>query len=522
LFSAHIFILSRIVFEDDFVVEPVGYAYLIDRYGLAALPLPVVRLITDAVPSRRLRDRGGEPLEEFNRSYEPEPTPLGHLRFALRYEGLNLAVLRLLFDRIGADEVQAALNAQPASVFLRRIAYLYEWLTEGELTLPDGRLPGKLRYVSVLDESLQFGLDPDVSQRIAKYKVIDNLPGTRDFCPLVRKTPYLVTMTGKGLKGNTRTTLEKYDRQLVMRAAAYLYLKETHSSFEVERVKPTATKAQRFADLLHEAETATPLSDAVVDPRWAEASYRLEQNWVGTDYGHRCKVDFVPPRPDDVRALMDGLVAMVDRIHSRPDAIDAVIAASAISFGFVFVHPFKDGNGRLHRYLIHEQLSTAGFTPKGIILPVSAVILANLDRYKDTLESFSRRVLERTSYDPAVPNVPATGNDAVYFRYFDATEQASFLYDALERTVTHDLDQEISFLLGFDRAQAALSSIADWPGHSLEHFIRVVRQNNGTLSLTKRNKHFQWMTDEELARFEAIVARAFDFSIEPGCVQPDN
>jgi hypothetical protein len=114
-----------------------------------------------------------------------------------------------------------------------------------------------------------------------------------------------------------------------------------------------------------------------------------------------------------------------------------------------------------------------------------------------------------------VPNVPATGNDAVYFRYFDATEQASFLYDALERTVTHDLDQEISFLLGFDRAQAALSSIADWPGHSLEHFIRVVRQNNGTLSLTKRNKHFQWMTDEELARFEAIVARAFDFSIEP-------
>jgi hypothetical protein len=63
-----------------------------------------------------------------------------------------------------------------------------------------------------------------------------------------------------------------------------------------------------------------------------------------------------------------------------------------------------------------------------------------------------------------VPTVAATGNDAVYFRYFDATEQASFLYDALERTVERDLDEEISFLLGFDRAQDALSALADWFG----------------------------------------------------------
>jgi hypothetical protein len=212
---------------------------------------------------------------------------------------------------------------------------------------------------------------------------------------------------------------------------------------------------------------------------------------------------------------MDGLVAMTERMHARPDVIDAVVAASVTSFGFVFVHPFEDGNGRLHRYLIHEQLSTAGLTPKGIILPVSAVILAHLDRYKETLEAFSRHVRDRTSYDPQVPTAPATGNDAVYFRYFDATEQASFLYDALERTVEHDLDAEIAFLLGFDRAQTALSSIADWPAHSLDLFIRVVRQNDGRLSANKRKAHFEWMTDEEVACFEAIVERSFSFDIDP-------
>jgi len=192
----------------------------------------------------------------------------------------------------------------------------------------------------------------------------------------------------------------------------------------------------------------------------------------------------------------------------------SIVAASMISFGFVFVHPFMDGNGRLHRYLIHEQLSSAGFTPKGLILPVSAVILANLDRYRETLESFSRPLRERTSYDPDVQQVPATGNEAVYVRYFNATDQASFLYFALERTIEHDLDEEISFLMGFDRARAALNSMADWPAHSLEVFIRVVRQNGGHLSGTKRKSHFGWMADDELTRFETIVARAFDPAVE--------
>jgi hypothetical protein len=504
-------------------VQPVGYAYLIEQFRLPALPLPVARVVTDALPDRRLRDRGGRMLEEFGRSYQPEPTVIGHLRFALRYEGVNLEVLSLLFDRNGGEEIRVALLAQPTSTVPRRLAHLFEWLTGRSLELPADALPRKLRYVPVLDESLQFGLALTSSPRIEKYKVIDNLPGTPAFCPLVRKTPYLNTMVGKDLKERTRTTLEKYDRQLVLRAAAYLYLKETRSSFEVERVNPSATKAQRFADLLHDAETGKPLSEqrlvelqnAVVDPRFAEASYRHGQNWVGTDHGYRARIDFVPPRPEDVRSLMDGLVAMAERIRARPHVIDAVVAASGISFGFVFVHPFEDGNGRLHRYLIHEQLSAAGFTPKGIILPVSAVILAHLDRYKETLEAFSRHVRNLTSYDPQVPTAPAMGNDAVYFRYFDATEQASYLYDALERTVEHDLDAEISFLLGFDRAQAALSSIADWPAHSLDLFIRVVRQNDGRLSANKRKAHFEWMTDEEVAHFEAIVERAFTFDIDP-------
>jgi hypothetical protein len=56
--------------------------------------------------------------------------------------------------------------------------------------------------------------------------------------------------------------------------------------------------------------------------------------------------------------------------------------------------------------------------------------------------------------------------------------------------------------------------MTDWPAHSLDLFIRVVRQNGGRLSATKRASHFAWLTDEEVGRFQLIVERAFTPEIE--------
>lgn len=498
--------------------ETVGYARLVERHQLAAQPLRVIAKISTSVRGRRSTPLGAQRIEEFQTSYRPEASLIGDLQFALRYEGLNLEVLSLLFAVTGGGEIRTLNEAQPQSTFARRLGYLYEWLTGEELqfTTSSG-VSAKAAFVPVLDESVQFGLSAAASTRNVKYRVIDNLPGNPQFCPLVTKTPYLMEMITKDLKQRTQDTLSKYDPELLRRAASFLYLKETHSSFEVERERPNPDKARRFADLLREAQLGEPLSEdrfielqnAVVDQRFREASYRTGQNWLGDDYGYRKHVAFVPPRPEDVRSLMDGLVAFSELLRKTPAAIDPVIAASALSFGFVFIHPFMDGNGRLHRYLIHESLSIAGFTPKGIVLPVSAVIVANLEQYQAALAAFSKPVNDRTAYNPDVPEAPAQGNDSVYFRYFDATDQASFLFQALERTVEHDLDEEISYLMGFDRAKQALNALVDWPAHSLDVFIQVVHQNNNKLSLNKRKSHFEWMRDDEISRFEQIVAQSF-------------
>jgi Fic family protein len=70
------------------------------------------------------------------------------------------------------------------------------------------------------------------------------------------------------------------------------------------------------------------------------------------------------------------------------------LAAALISFGFVFIHPFVDGNGRLHRYLIHHVLAKKNFSEQGIIFPVSAAMLNQINDYRICLESFSKPLLE--------------------------------------------------------------------------------------------------------------------------------
>lgn len=492
-----------------------GYSLLKERYGLKALPLDTCAHLDSTVRGRQKQNRAGQWVELFEPAYQPKDTLAGHLQFALRYEGLNLQIMALLFEQTGEAELCEWITASPESRYARRACFLYEWITEKQLPIEDP-VSSRARYVPVVDADQQFSRN--TGARIRRFRVLNNLPGSNAFCPMVRKTKYLQEMLNKDLKKRTQDVLSGYDPDLLRRAAAYLYLKETQSSFEVEREKPSPQRQQRFADLLKQADAQDALSEerlvelqhAVIDPRFHEYTWRSQQNWIGKDLGYRKKVDFVPPRPEHVPDFMAGLLVIAKEFASD---LEPVAAATAIAFGFVYIHPFMDGNGRIHRYLIHDVLAKAGFTPRGIVLPVSAVILANLDDYIEALEHYSRTINQLTDYNPDTPNIPAQGNEAVYFRYPDFTLQTEFLYRALERTVEEDLQKEINYLLGFDTAYKALNALLDWPAHNLDLFIRLVEQNGGTLSTNKRKSHFDWMDKKEIEQAERIVQDAFSLQL---------
>ena len=66
-----------------------------------------------------------------------------------------------------------------------------------------------------------------------------------------------------------------------------------------------------------------------------------------------------------------------------------LLRAAALSFGFVYLHPMSDGNGRISRFLINDTLRRDRAVPAPFILPVSATITSTLARrqsYDEVLE----------------------------------------------------------------------------------------------------------------------------------------
>src|SRR6266496_5173734 len=91
---------------------PAGYAALIDAYGLAA-PLP--RTLSAIAQHHKVREQEGWRI--LTPRHAPPADLEGHLTFALKYEGLDLAVLNRLFSAAGAREIEALVRATPTGSY---------------------------------------------------------------------------------------------------------------------------------------------------------------------------------------------------------------------------------------------------------------------------------------------------------------------------------------------------------------------------------------------------------------------
>lgn len=493
-------------------MEKAGYSALIDQYGLKTLPHYRTSEISGAARGQQLVETGATPLHyRFERRYRPEPSLEGQLEFALKYEGVNLEILDALFEATGPDQIQAWLKRVPSSAYARRIGFLYEWLRGEELQLD---APPNDRYIELLDpDSYVVATNPE---REPRFRILNNLPGTRQFCPLVRRTKIIADYEGKNIAEQVRSLIESKSKRLIERAVAYLYVKETQSSFGIEREKPSQDKAERFVDLLSRASSMREITydllieiqNLVMDKRRWEGTYRTKQNWVGEALGeYRRKVAYIPPAAKDVEDLMEGVLKYISR--SLKGTSNIVASTAAASFGFVYVHPFMDSNGRIHRFLIHYMLENGGFTPKNTIIPVSAGMLADLDAYNDALELFSSALMREVKYRWIDDELEVTGNVARYYRFFDATGQTEYLYSAIERAVHGDLAQEIEFLIATDKARQEIGRFLDLPGKDLDLLIRVVADQSGRLSQAKRDSHFSQLKPDEIEKVEQIVKESF-------------
>ncbi len=487
--------------------EPVGQTALRELLRLA-VPEPAVQSYLVA-GARRTAEHNGHVIEHYPRyRYAPGPgdSVVAHLRFALRHEPVDPGVLVAALKAMDPGDLAAWVRREPTGAYSRRAWFFYETFTGRTLDLP-GAAAGN--YVDALDPERHFVADRRLSPR---HRVADNLLGVPGLWAVVRRTAKLDAYVSSRLNDAARALTEAYDPIVLARAVNYLYTKETRSSFAIEGETPSPSRAHRFVAALEAAPGFDPadkaailrLQASIVDPRYAAADWRTSQSWIGEMAGgYREAVHFIPPRPEDVPDLMDAWMRLTRRLVDSP--VDPVVAAAVSSFAFVFIHPFEDGNGRIHRFLVHHVLARRGFSPPGAIFPISASILRDRRSYDTALESFSKPRLSLMEWHFTPDGrLRASSHSTDLYRYFDATRLAEYLYDRVADTLDRDLKEELDFVAVYDRALAAVREIVDMPDRRASLFVRLCMQNHGRLSNATRAE-FRELSDEEIGRLEAAV-----------------
>ncbi|MDE2796738.1 MAG: Fic family protein [Gemmatimonadota bacterium] len=254
------------------------------------------------------------------------------------------------------------------------------------------------------------------------------------------------------------------------------------------------------------------LQEALIgDRRFTRLGLRTEGGWVGRrDRATGAPIpEHFSARPGDLAELIRGVVEYGERAEGS--GVDPVVTAAALSFGFVYIHPFEDGNGRIRRWLVHHVLARAGFSPPGLVFPVSVPMLEQVAEYRGVLSGHSARVLPLVDWRPTKRgNAEVLNETADYYRYFDATPHAEFLYRCLERTVREDLPREVDYLERYDDFSARIQEeIADMPEGTIDILTRFLARNRGRLSGRARRGEFRLLTAPEVERVEVLYAKCF-------------
>jgi hypothetical protein len=491
-------------------LRPLGYTALIQKYHLAVMPHYCSSYLLNSGVMRV--ERVGEQIQTFYPAkYDPGESDGEQLGFALKYEGVHLSLLNRLFQLMPPRELCAYLIQKPTGKYARRIWFLYEFLTGHRLALPDLQ---QGNYTDLLEpERYYVNPQPD---KVSRQRINVNFWGTSRFCPVVRRTEILKQFEQMDLSARCSQVIAAYSPHLLKRALGYLYTRETRSSFEIEQEQPTTDRVARFVKLLQLAErddfcqkaALIDLQNRTVDPRFCDKDYRQTQNYVGeTAHWHQEIIHFVAPKPEDLPKLMAGLIETHQKMGKK--GLSPVIHAAIIAYGFVFFHPFEDGNGRIHRFLMHNILARRGFSPKGIMFPLSAWLLKQPLAYEASLDAFSKPLMPLLDYDlDSEGQMTVHSHTADFYRYPDLTPQAEALFGFIQATLENELAPELAFLLQYDTCKQALQNTLDLPDRQIDLFIRFCLQNQGQLSASKRKRHFAELTDAEIAALEAAFAES--------------
>lgn len=240
---------GRTLPEEGFLVGSALFIEVIESQFKIGLPLPDIL----AIATEKHQRYNTEISKVFTIRHKPENNLKSHLYFALKYEALDLYILKKFFELIGKEVILKMLEEEPTSRYTRKDWFLYEWLLSEKLNVPDLK---RGTYVDIVNPSIQF-IGSSINS--TRHRVRNNLLGTPAFCPMIRNTEKVQNYIQKKFSKITETGLGKRDGDLIKRTAAFLLLKDSKASSAIEGEYPPNLRARNWGKAIGQT-GKTPLT----------------------------------------------------------------------------------------------------------------------------------------------------------------------------------------------------------------------------------------------------------------------
>lgn len=503
----------------------VGFKALAAQYDIA-LTQPL-RVDSTIGASRMSRDTGDQIENRYPAAYHPSDDFAGHFEFGLKYEEIHLEFFARLFAVTGPQPIEAWCKNEPFGQYARRTGFFYEWLTGQQLDVPDVTNGG---YIDAI--AADHYLTRTKATRVRRWRINNNLPGTVDFCPMVRRTPAIQEALQFDLGAELHELDRTYGADILLRTASWLTFKESRASFLIEKEADQADRIQRFAHVIAQycGHIQDPLSDkslhilqaAILGHDAFGLGLRRSPVFVGQATMRENIVHYIAPHFDDLTSMLEGLNAFEQATRGA----ESLARAAVLAFGFVYIHPMRDGNGRIHRFLINDTLVRDKAMPDGVILPVSATITSSTEfrsGYDRALEVFSRPFMRRyatayrfgevLTYEDGTPSnfiFEDYDNARFAWRYPDLTEHVLYTARVVAHTVRAEMAEEAKVLMVFQRALEQLKDVVEMPDQDANRIIRSVKDNNWTISGKLKKQYPQLEDERRAARILEAVRSAFE------------
>lgn len=349
-------------------------------------------------------------------------------------EVLDTRYISAILKCLNENDLVEWISLDRECVLARKVWFLYEKFVKYLPALESIR-NNTLPYVKILDDTRQFTLELE-SNNHERQKIINNMINHGDLYVTIARTHEFLNCTHE--MARVCNMIENFPVNQAF--GQYMFEREIEASYKIENEKAHNLSLQILSEFDFSREKLVDLQNRIVNnPKDRLSDWRDFQTYVGgtrqlIGYAFTEEYNYICPKPEDVPSLMNDLIQLAAKISM----CDPILLSTILSFTFVFVHPFGDGNGRISRFLINWAMSRkVPFT-----LPISMVIANNKawkQEYYRILHSFSDLVYPHIEYTVSDDNgvVHVTNQTKHLYQHFTLTEYVEYVSRLLNKAAEH-------------------------------------------------------------------------------------